>query len=124
MRSVALKPRVWDIAVIAGVLLTALAIALLLLPPKADPVFVQIWQDGALLYELPLDTDTELTVGGKYENTVTIRGGAVCVSHATCPGGDCVRSGSIRDAGRGIVCLPNRLEIRLVGASGVDAVAK
>lgn len=116
------KPRPADWIAAGAVVLVALALLLLPLLVRSEAVTVQVWQDGKLLYELPLDRDTTVTVGGDYENTIEIHGGAVFVSHATCPGGDCVRSGAIRNAGRSIVCLPNRLEIRIVGASAADAV--
>ena len=116
------KPRPADWIAAGAVVLVALALLLVPLLFRGEAATVQILQDGKLLYELPLDTDTTVTVGGAYENTIEIHGGAVFVSHATCPGGDCVRSGAIRTAGRSIVCLPNRLEIRIVGATAVDVV--
>ena len=123
-RRVGLRPGCGDWIVAGAVVLVALALLLLPLLKKAEAVTVQIRQDGRLLYELPLDRDTTVTVGGDYENTIVIQGGAVSVTHATCPGEDCVRSGAIRDAGRSIVCLPNRVEIRIVGAAEVDVVAE
>lgn len=123
MRTLATKPRGWDAAVAAAILLLAGALALLLFLPRVSaPVSVQIYQNGALLYELPLNVDTELVIGGDYENTVTIHDGTVAVTHATCPGEDCVHTGPQSRAGRSIVCLPNRIEIRLVGEADVDIV--
>ena len=47
---------------------------------------------------------------------------------ADCPGKDCVHTGSISKAGSAIVCLPNRLEIRIENrgdaSSDVDAIAE
>lgn len=75
----------------------------------------RILQDGAVLYELPLDRDTAVTVtahnGGS--NTVEVRGGAVRVSHATCPDQVCVRQGAIRTTAAPIVCLPHALVIEI-----------
>lgn len=81
---------------------------------------VQIYQDGRLLNELPLDKDAALQVGGDYSNTVTISGGRAAITESDCPGADCVHSGWIGGAGRSIVCLPNRVEVRITGASDVD----
>jgi len=44
------------------------------------------------------------------------------IAESTCPGNDCVHSGKIHSAGRSIVCLPNRVEIRITGESDVDYV--
>lgn len=79
---------------------------------------VQIWQDGALQGEYTLAQDREIVVEGRYHNTVQIQNGRVCILDSDCPGQDCVKSGWHKDAGRSIVCLPNRLELRLMGGEG------
>ncbi len=121
----ALRFRLGDGVVICAVLLAAgvLALALLLPRPAMAPT-VEIYQNGALLYTLPLAADTRLTVGGDYQNTVVIENGRVYVESATCPGADCVHTGAIDRAGQSLFCLPNRLEIRLVGQSDVDMIAR
>ena len=81
---------------------------------------VQVYQDGRLIRELPLGEDTDLTVDGRYKCLISIENGYVCVSDSDCPGRDCVHSGRIHQPGRSIVCLPNRVEIRISGASDVD----
>lgn len=80
---------------------------------------VQVWQDGTLQGEYPLAVDREFVVEGRYRNTVQIQNGRVCILDADCPGQDCVKSGWHKDTGQSIVCLPNRLELRLTG--GADA---
>lgn len=116
-----------DLIAIAGVLLFAgiLLAAFFLGSAGVERITVRVYQNGALVRELPLDRDMQFTVSGEYENTVTISAGRVAVTHADCPGEDCVHTGWISRAGSSIVCLPNRVEIRLVGVSGpeVDAMA-
>ena len=117
----------WGDAIAAGaiLMLAALIAVLFWLHVKSDsPLTVQIYRDGTLLAELPLDTDAEYRIEGAYENVVTIRGGRAAVTHATCPGEDCVHTGWISDAGRSIFCLPNRVEIRISGESAVDTIAR
>ena len=43
-------------------------------------------------------------------------GKGFCVENASCPDHLCVRSGYIRQAGQSLVCVPNRIVIRLTGA--------
>lgn len=119
-----LRFRRGDICAIAFVLVLAAAVsAFFLIPSQSQEVFVEIRQDGKLLGQYPLSQDRTVTIGGEYANTVVIENGAVWVEAATCPGADCVHSGKISAAGRSIVCLPNRLEIRLIGEAGdVDMV--
>ena len=85
---------------------------------------VMIYQDGSLIRELSLGTDTEVVIEGDYENVVTIKDGKAAITRSDCPGTDCVHSGWIHEAGRSIVCLPNRVELRIEGASEVDFVVR
>ena len=85
---------------------------------------VSVYQDGTLIREIPLDSDTEFVIKGAYENVVTVRDGKAAITKSDCPGTDCVHSGWIHEAGRSIVCLPNRVEIRIEGASEVDFVVR
>lgn len=86
---------------------------------------VQIWQDGVLKGEYVLSVDREIPVEGRYQNTVRIQNGQAAIIHSNCPGQDCVKSGWRQGARQSIVCLPNRLELRLVGADSepeIDSV--
>ena len=85
---------------------------------------LNIYQEGTLVREIPLEVDTEFVIEGDYENVITVKDGKAAITKSDCPGTDCVHSGWIRDAGRSIVCLPNRVEIRVEGASEVDFVVR
>jgi len=113
-----------DLWVIAFVVLLALAVAVAYFPKEAIPqnAAVQVYRDNVLIRELPLDTDAEFEVKGEYINAIVIRDGRVCIESSDCPGSDCVHSGWISQSGRSIVCLPNRVEIRITGTSDVDFV--
>lgn len=88
-----------------------------------DEIMVEIYQDGVLITELPLSVDREYVVVGEYENLVVIENGSVRICRSNCPGEDCVHTGEISDAGRCIVCLPNKTELRLSGEAELDAMA-
>lgn len=85
---------------------------------------VMIYQEGKLIQELSLDHDTEFVIEGDYENVVTVKDGKAAITKSDCPGTDCVHSGWIHEAGRSIVCLPNRVELRIEGTSEVDFVVR
>ena len=113
-----------DLLAIVLVLLLAAAVALLFLPHHgtAENTMVQIFQDGKLVQELSLQSDQSILITGEYENTVVIRDGKAAIAQSNCPGEDCVHSGWISSPGRSVVCLPNRVEIRITGSSEVDFV--
>lgn len=114
-----------DLLAMGAVLACALALGLGLWVQAAavERVEVQVYQAGELLRTMPLDRDNSFTLTGAYTNTITVKDGSVAVTHTDCPGADCAHSGWISTAGRALVCLPNRVEIRLTGLSDVDAVA-
>lgn len=112
-----------DLLAIGLVAALAVLVAVCFLPEQVPAAMVQVYQDGALVWTLPLDEDQELELSGAYHNTVTIRDGKVAVTASDCPGADCVGCGWIGSAGRSIVCLPNGVEIRVVAQeSDVDIV--
>lgn len=88
---------------------------------RADPT-AEIIQDGKLLRSVRLSEDAEFTIEcAEGFNTVTVKDGAVMISAADCPDKICVKTGAISGGAIPIVCLPHRLEIRIVNGSGVDA---
>jgi len=115
-----------DFFAIALVVFIALATVLAFLPtPAADENSIaQIYRDGILIRELPLDVDTNFMIEESYRNIVSVSDGKICISESNCPGEDCVHSGAISAPGRSIVCLPNRVEIRVTGTSDVDFVVR
>lgn len=91
---------------------------------QKEGTIAAVYQDGKLIRELSLENDAEFTVEGVYTNHVIVKDGEVFIGESDCPGTDCVHSGAIREAGRSIVCLPNRVEIRIEGTSEVDFVVR
>ncbi len=80
--------------------------------------------DGETVRTLDLAEDCEIDVslGDGEFNHISVKGGRVAVTDASCPDRLCVRRGYIRD-GVPIVCLPHRLTVEVRGGSGgVDAV--
>ena len=114
----------WDIAVIAVVALLAVLLFVWFLPKETSTgTYAEIYQDGELIKTVSLAQNQTFTADGKYSNTVTVQDGKIAVTASDCPGEDCVHCGWISAAGRSIVCLPNGLEIRVVGGgSDVDFV--
>ncbi len=53
-----------------------------------------------------------------YYNVVEIKDGTVSVTEASCKNQVCVRHGAISRSGESIVCLPNRLVVRIENGEG------
>ena len=90
--------------------------------PTNDPT-AEIYQNGELIRTVPLSEDCEFTIiCNEGSNTVTVKNGAVMISAADCPDKVCVKTGAVSGGAIPIVCLPHRLEIRVVnGNSEIDA---
>lgn len=112
-----------DLFAICLVIVLALAVGLLFLPKSAEGASVEIYHNGVLVKTIPLSAQEEYTLAGDYTNVIGVAHGAVSILHSDCPGRDCVHSGAISVPGRSLVCLPNGVEVRIVGKSGdVDFV--
>ena len=83
---------------------------------------VLVYVDGQLTGEYPLDTDTEVTIMGYNggNNVMSISNGRVRMSEASCTDRLCIHQGSISRAGQSIVCLPNRVILRIDGKETLD----
>ncbi len=117
-----------DLFAAGAVLLLAAVCALLLFgfaKPAGQGTVAAIYRDGELVREIDLSALEEpvtFTIDGDYHNVVVAENGRIRVESSDCPGETCVHTGWISEPGRTIVCLPNRLEIRIVGESEVDIV--
>nr|WP_307759933.1 NusG domain II-containing protein [uncultured Peptostreptococcus sp.] len=105
-----------DIILIISVIIIALGAILgnkILNSGKSDRV--EIYVDNKLYKELPINEDKKIEINnGKGKNTVYIHDNGVEMLHANCPDKVCVRTGFVKKTGEGIVCLPHRVNIKIV----------
>ena len=116
-----MKTRNW-IWIFAVLILLCGVLSMWLLRDTEGASAVEIWSDGVLVDTWSLSVDQSITVA--YDdgyNVVTVKNGKVAVTEATCPDHYCMQRGFC-DGGVQIVCLPNRLVLKFVGAQTVDAV--
>lgn len=115
--------------VLAGlaVLLVAAAVgiaifAIMMNVPRKNPV-AEIYQNGVLIKIAPLSESAEFAVECENGiNVVKIENGTIRVAFADCPDKVCVNRGAVNGGAVPIVCLPHRLEIRIVdGEKEADA---
>ena len=64
------------------------------------------------------DPDSPASAQYDYYNIVEIKDGKVSVTEASCKNQVCVRHGAISRSGESIVCLPNRLVVRIENGEG------
>ena len=118
-----IRTRTWIILLGAVFLVLAGLVAWQYLGAKTANT-AAVWADGTLVRTLDLSVDGEYRVEtDRGWNVLTISGGKVAVTAASCPDADCVRCGP-QNSGPPIVCLPNRLSVEFSGAGGLDGVVR
>lgn len=116
-----MKTKVW-ILFFAVLVAVCGALSLWLLRPT-QATAVEIWSEGKLVQTLSLGVDQTVTVETETgKNIVTVSGGKVAVTEATCPDHYCMDRGWC-SGGAQIVCLPNKLVLKFTGQAEVDGVA-
>ena len=118
-----MKTKYW-IAILGILLLICTALSIPLLMPGQAATHAEIVSEGTLLHTVDLRIDQEITVtnsrGGT--NIVTVQGGKIAVIEADCPDHYCMQRGWC-GGGAQIVCLPNRLVIRVTEEQGIDGMS-
>lgn len=121
------KKRRNDIILIVVLLaVAALAFGVIQLTKKSGGYAVVV-QDGKEIASYPLDEDRTVNIpsaAGGF-NTLVISEGCADVIDADCPDKLCVHQNRIKYNGETIVCLPNRLVVKIVSeqSGDVDFVA-
>lgn len=77
---------------------------------------VEVSVDGEITETFDLNKDTDTIIHGFKGGTnhLIIKDGVVWVSEASCPDKICVNQGRITSNGQVIVCLPNRMIVKVV----------
>ena len=118
-----MKTRTWILlfAVLAA-LCAALSIPLLSGGSAEPAALAQITSRGKIVATVELAVDQEFTVTAEDgHNVITVKGGKIAVTEATCPDHYCMKRGFCH-SGADIVCLPNRLVIHFTAAQEIDAL--
>jgi hypothetical protein len=111
--------------IVLGIILLALGFGILaLLQGFAMPgQTVTVFADGELygVYSLYENQTVEIESANGH-NTMEIKGGQVSMIDADCPNKDCIKFGSISQTNQTIICLPNKVSLKISGESDLDAI--
>jgi len=113
--------RFWVIFLGVAVLISA---AVIFLQEREPGLAAYVYSDGSLTKTIDLphggfEYKLHSSVSGGF-NIITVEQGRIRVSDADCPDGICVSQGWISDGTLPIVCLPNRLVIRIGGGEALQ----
>jgi len=105
-----------DIILLSCLILLSLLLFLLFSLFRSPGKTVEISLDGKVIGSYPVDED--ITVQAGKGNIVAISGGFVYMESADCKNQICVRHSPISKSGESIICLPNRVTVRITGDDG------
>ena len=94
---------------------------------KSKPDKIEIYLDNKLTYRYNItDAEKIYSVNGKDGRIkIDVRGGTVRVLESPCRNKLCVKQGAVSQNGDVLVCLPEKMVIKLTGAENeVDGVLK
>ena len=111
-----------DIILIISILSVSFIFLIAVIASRRQGDRVVIYADGVKVYELSLSDDTSVDVEGYNgsHNTITVSGGSAYMSYATCPDKLCRHQGKINRTGQSIVCLPDRVVVKVEGKDGSE----
>ena len=114
-----MKNRFW-VALITAIFVLSAAAAVIIYTQRSPGRFAEIIQDGVLIRTVDLTVNAEFTIensAGGY-NRIQVEDGAVSVIEASCPDKVCIHQGAVSAGPQPIVCLPNKLVIKIITPSG------
>ena len=86
-----------------------------------DALYVEVSVDGRLVERLPLNGEIVYDVPLKSGHmAIVVSDGQAAVLASDCPDQICVRTGRIHRPNQAVICVPNRVVVRIVGNIGAD----
>ena len=98
-------------------LMVVFLILLLIIREENNGTYITVSQDGKVIGSYAL-TEKEQVIEIGENNVLTIINNEAYMRNALCPDKICMERGKISKVGEEIICMPNRVIIRVEGGSG------
>lgn len=108
-----------DIILLGVILLTTLLFALFYFCTQKEGAYAVVLKDGAEIgrYSLANEKEISLSDQGQQTHLLKIEGGQASMEQAICPDQICVHHRPVSKVGQTIVCLPQKIVVKIVGAN-------
>ena len=107
------KKQIADVFLIIGlIILTIIMSVVIYKEQKTESLVVEISIDGKIVESHFLDEDYETMLSSG--NKIIIKDSEVYIEEANCPDKLCIKQGHIHKVNESIICLPNKLVVRIV----------
>lgn len=90
---------------------------------KEDGSMAEVYYEDEKVLTIDLNIDSEYTVDGELGNVVLeVKDKKIRVKEENSPLNICSKEGFIGDSSRTLICLPNKIIVKIVGESEIDGV--
>ncbi len=104
-------------------LLASVAMLYQFFPTESSGHTARIIHKGQVLLELNLNKDQRVTLkGDRGPVVVQVKNRAIRIIESECQSQFCIKSGAISRVNQIIVCVPNRIVIKILGNPGLDVI--
>jgi len=112
-----------DIILCIVLVIVGLAASMIIAMSKSGGDTVIVERDGELYGKYSLFEDRTVDIAGK--NVLVIKDGTAIMESASCHNQVCVHHAAVSQAGESIVCLPNKVIVKIEGKDGgYDAISR
>ncbi len=118
------RPTLWDVALFVALFVLVFTIPGIIRGEKGDGTTLEVrTQAGVATFSL-LEDGVHTLSGPLGEAKLTVRGGKARLENSPCPLKIGEAMGPVSKPGDVILCIPNRISIRVTGKVAVDAVSR
>lgn len=90
---------------------------------KEEGSMAEVYYEDELVLTIDLNVDGEYTVDGELGDVVLeVKDRKIRVKSENSPKNICSKEGFIGDSSRTLICLPNKIIVKIVGESEIDGV--
>ncbi|MBP0959685.1 MAG: NusG domain II-containing protein [Oscillospiraceae bacterium] len=105
-----------DLAIILSILI--ISVIFLAINFRDNGTYAEISYDGKVVKTVSLSEDSEFSVN---DIKFSVKENSVCVVSSPCPDKICVKTGAIKRNGETIICLPEKVSVRIISDDKVSA---
>ena len=107
-----------DIVLVLVLLITALSVFIIWRVTREPGEWAVVYVNSEEVARYSLNVDGEYPLNGG-SNTLVISDGRAYMKYADCPDEKCVKMGKKSLSGESIICLPNRVSVRIMGGEEI-----
>jgi hypothetical protein len=116
----------FDLLLVAGVVTLAVFLIMSSIAKASGPGETAIVEvNGHEVIKISLLENRDYTVEGfRGKSSISVRDGQISMTDSDCPDKLCVKMGWISNNDTSVICLPNRVVIRITGTGSFDTISK